>query len=325
MSVAGASGRELPLVTIVTPAYNRASYLDETIRSVLEQDYPNLEYIVLDDGSTDDSAEVIRKYAASLRFESHLNMGETRTVNRGFSLARGEILGVVNSDDPLYPGAVGKIVERFLARPDLLVAYPDWDMIGPEGEFQQRITTFEYDYRNMIRWHHCVPGPGAFFRRGVAERLGGRDTQFRYVADFDFWLRAGLLGPFERIPEVLATFRTHPDSASVSAKGSSMAEEHIRLVRKIYALPELPEEVLRVRREAFSSAHFVASVVCGPESTWEKRLHCLKAIGYCPWKYLGEYSDRRPHLLEALLGGMYRYPIEARRRLLWLLRAGRTQ
>ena len=97
---------QLPLVSIITPAYNRQSLIEETILSVIGQDYPNLEYLVLDDGSSDDTLSVIKKYAKHLRYDAHPNMGETRTVNKGFTMARGEILAVVNSDDPLLPGAV---------------------------------------------------------------------------------------------------------------------------------------------------------------------------------------------------------------------------
>jgi len=100
----------LPLVTVVTPVYNREDYLEEVILSVLGQDYPNIEFIVLDDGSTDGTLQVIWKYRERLRWESHANMGQTRTVNKGFSMAKGEIVGVVNSDDPLLPGAIREIV-----------------------------------------------------------------------------------------------------------------------------------------------------------------------------------------------------------------------
>lgn len=208
-----------PLVTVITPAYNRADYLAETIDSVLLQDYPNIEYVVLDDGSTDSTVQVLQRYANRLTWESRQNVGETRTVNRGFERARGEIVGIVNSDDPLLPGAIRMIAQLMQERPELLVVYPDWDMIDADGNRIERITTFEYDYINMLRWHHCIPGPGAFFQRSVVDQLGGRDPEFRYVADFEFWLRAGMLGPFARIPRTLATFRWHPGGASSRDKG----------------------------------------------------------------------------------------------------------
>ena len=290
-----------PIVSIVTAAYNMEALVEETIRSVLAQDYPNLEYIVLDDGSKDGTRDVIARFADRARVESHPNMGETRTVNRGFELARGEIVGVVSADDPLMPGAIRKIVSVFQARPEVVVAYPDWLMIDGEGKVLKEIKTFDYDYVDMVRWHHCVPGPGALFRRSVVTALHGRDPQFRYVADFDFWLRAGLLGPFARVPETLAKYRWHAGSTSAAQQNLLMGEEHIRLVRKLYDLPGLPPEVQRVRREAFSSACYIAGIVCGNRPSWHKARYFAQALAYAPLKHAGEYRTRVRDMLLHLI------------------------
>lgn len=270
-----------PSVSIVTPAYNRASYLDETIQSVLAQDYPLIEYIVLDDGSTDNTREVLEKYTGRLIWESHPNMGETRTVNKGWSMAHGEIVAVVNSDDPLLPGAVSTAVAFMQSRPDILVAYPDWDFIDQDSNVIGHHQVPDYDYLYMVRRHHCSVGPGAFIRRKSFELTGMRDPQFRYVADFEYWLRLGLYGQFARIPRTLATFRVHPASASVSHKGRAMADEHIRLVRRIYSRPDLPPEVRGVRAEAFAWAHGVAGVTAG-SNRWVALGHYSRAMLYHP-------------------------------------------
>jgi glycosyltransferase involved in cell wall biosynthesis len=272
---------DLPLVSIITPAYNRASYLDETIQSVLAQDYPNIEYIVLNDGSTDNTREVLKKYTGRLIWETHSNMGETKTVNKGWSMAHGEIVAVANSDDPLLPRAVSSAVAFLQTHPDILVAYPDWDFIDPDSNVTGHHQVPEYDYLYMLRRHHCSVGPGAFIRRQAFELAGMRDPEFRYVADFEYWLRLGLYGKFARIPKTLATFRVHPDSASVSHRGQAMAQEHIQLVRKLYSRPDLPPEVLRVRSEAFSWAHWVAGVVAGLD-LWVALRHYLRAMTYHP-------------------------------------------
>ncbi len=275
----------LPLVSIITPAYNRASYLDETIQSVLAQDYPRIEYIVLDDGSTDDTREVLAKYTGRIIWETHPNMGETRTVNKGISMAKGEIVAVVNSDDPLLPGAVNEAVAFMQAYPDIMVAYPDWDYIGPTSEVTGHIQVREYDYLYMLKRHYCTPGPGAFIRRKAFELTEMRDPEFKYVADLEYWLRLGLYGKFARIPKTLATFRVHPDSASVSHRGKAMAAEHIRLMEKFYSRPNLPPEVLRARHEAFAWAHLVAALTVGV-SRWSVLEHCSKAILYHPCSVL---------------------------------------
>src|SRR4030042_2179717 len=150
-------------------------------------------------------------------------MGETRTVNKGWSIAKGEIVAVVNSDDPLLSGAVSTAVAFMQAHPDILVAYPDWDLIGPDSKVVRHMEVREYDYLYMIRRHYCTPGPGAFIRRKEFELTEMRDPEFKYVGDFEYWLRLGLYGKFARIPNTLATWRMHSDAATLSAKGIALA------------------------------------------------------------------------------------------------------
>ncbi|TLY41438.1 MAG: glycosyltransferase [Nitrospirae bacterium] len=126
-------------VTIITPTYNRADLLPETIESVLGQDYQHIEYIVFDDGSKDDTSRVLQRYAGKVRWERHPNMGETLTVNNGFKLATGDVVCVVNSGDPLLPGAVRSAVEALERNSDALAVYPNWAVIGPRGEFLRAV------------------------------------------------------------------------------------------------------------------------------------------------------------------------------------------
>lgn len=288
-----------PLVTVITPTYNRADYLPETVESILSQDYPNLEYIVLDDGSKDNTKAIMENYRKRVVFVSHANMGETRTVNKGFEMAHGELVGVVNSDDPLLTTAIQTIVEFMADHPNIGIVYPDWDYIDASGQKIDHIQTFEYNYINMLRWHHCMPGPGTFFRREILERLGGRDPQFRYVGDFDFWLRAGLITEFARLPKTLATFRVHPNSASASQTSEIMSQEHITLINKIYSLPNLTQDAKRYKKEAYSSAYYIAGCVCQSCAFPVRRSYFLRAIRYAPLKYLGEY--RKTRLREVIL------------------------
>jgi glycosyltransferase involved in cell wall biosynthesis len=288
-----------PLVSIITATYNAARFLPETIDSVLAQTYRNLEYIVLDDGSTDETPEILRRYDGRVRWERHDNMGEARTVNKGFELSHGELVAVVSADDPVLPGFVEAMVEHLETAPQVVVAYPDWEMIDENGQFIQHITTFDYSYRDMVRWHHCIPGPGTFIRRSVIDTVGGRDPSFRYVGDYDFWLHAGLVGPFARVPMTLARYRHHPAAASVGQLGARMAKEHITMTDKLFARNDLPREILRARREAYSSAHWIAGVVAGEEKPDLRRYHFRRALVYAPHKYIGEYRKSRFLLLIA--------------------------
>lgn len=274
-----------PLVTIVTPAYNRAEFLRETIESVLSQRYPYIDYVVLDDGSTDGTREVLKTYGDRIIWETQANQGETRTVNHGLRMARGEILAVVNSDDPLLPGAVEEAVALLQGRPELLAVYPDWNCIDSSSQVLHHVQVSEYNYLRMVRRHDCIVGPGAFFRRTALDLVGYRDPAFTYVADFDYWLRLGMHGPFARIPKTLATFRVHPTSASAACRGAAMSNEHMRLAESFFARDDLPPEVRRVRREAFAWAHFVAGIAAGRARRVGAK-HTMLAIMGHPWSVL---------------------------------------
>ena len=274
-----------PLVTVITPAFNRALFLDETILSVLNQDYPNLEYIVLDDGSTDATLQVIKKYEGRLRWDRHENIGEHGTINKGFAMSSGEFIVIVNSDDPLLPGAISEGVALMEQCPDALAAYPDWNEVGPNSEFIREVKLSKYNIRNMLSTFSFGIGPGAMIRRKALDLIGVRDPQFRYASDIDFWLRLALRGEFVHILKALATHRTHPDSASVSDRGAKMADELPRVLRKFYVQPNLPEGIKRLRRRAFSVMHFEAASYCGTDRCAVLK-HRLASFRYDPVSFV---------------------------------------
>ncbi|GAB4517626.1 MAG: glycosyltransferase family 2 protein [Anaerolineae bacterium] len=308
-----------PLVTVITPTYNRADYLVETIESVLTQDYPNFEYIVLDDGSKDNTIEVLEQYTGRVIWESHPNMGETRTVNKGFSMAKGEYIVIVNSDDPILPGLLSEAVAVMEAHPDVLVAYPDWIMIDKDSQEMERFNTPDYHYITMLRTHFCNPGPGAFIRRRALELEGGRDPEFRFVADYDLWLRLGLHAPFIRIPKYLATFRVHPGSATQSAKGKQMADEHVRMLEKLYSRPDLPREVLAIKSEAMSTAYMVAGqILVDSQAVDLARPYYFNSMIRFPRFFLRRTLHERVSIVRAAL------PPAAYDGLLWIYRRLRS-
>jgi glycosyltransferase involved in cell wall biosynthesis len=273
-----------PLVTIITPAYNYADLLPETIDSVLAQDYPNFEYIVLDDGSTDNTREVLASYDdPRLRWETHPNMGEPRTVNKGFEMGRGEYLIVVNSDDPVLPGLIRTAVEFMEAHPDVLAGYPRWNEIDAAGKTVQEYPTYEFDFVKMVKWFHCMPGPGTIIRRRAIELAGGRDVSFRWISDYDMWLRIALHGPLGRIPHVLATQRLHLRARTQADKSVAMAQEYIRLMERFYARDDLPPEIRAVRRRALGMAYHIAGMMCvEADSRKYARRYLFKSVWYAP-------------------------------------------
>ena len=240
----------LPLVTVVTPTCNRAHLLDATISSVLSQDYPAVEYIVLDDGSTDATPSLLAAYEGVTAVR-HPNMGEPRTVNRGLEMARGEIIGVLNDDDLLMPGAVREAVAALTANPDVCAVYPDYVVIDERSAIVGHVTLADFDDRMMLTQVR-VPGPGAFFRRDVLRRVGLRDPRFHYVADCEFWFRVGVAGRMARLPRTLASYRVHGGSTSVEHAERMMAEL-LMLVDHVFDELALPPPLARLRRETMSN------------------------------------------------------------------------
>ncbi len=291
--------KKYPLVTIITPTYNRASFLEETIQSVLKQDYPNIEYIVLDDGSTDRTTGVVKKFGDKLIYEHHKNIGEVRTVNKGFMLAKGEIIGVVNSDDPLLPGAISEIVKFMINNPEIIVVYSDWIYIDENGREIRKFFTSDYDYEHMIRTHNCPLGASAFFRKKILKILKGRDERFRYVSDYDFWLRAGLIGKFARIPKILATSRVHPGQATLKGRSFRAAMDHIRVIEKIFSDPKLPPYIKKIKSEAYEKA-CEAARICRGNRFSTKILISLVCLYYSPFPYLKTFIRFRLQRLNKL-------------------------
>lgn len=257
-----------PLVTVITPTFNRADYITQTIESILSQDYPNIEYIILDDGSTDNTVNILNTYTNRIIWESHPNMGETRTVNKGYRKAKGQFIGVVNSDDLLLPGAISAAVRTFVENPDILVAYPGWIYIDDKSNPLYEETVPEFDYEEMVRKHWCVVGPGSFITRRVFELTELRDENLKYVADFEYWLRLGLYGKFKRIPGIYGTFRIHNSSASIRMKNLEMANEHLHMMSHYYSLTRVPQNFKTgsLFHESWSRTYLHAARTCPPRS-----------------------------------------------------------
>ena len=264
-----------PLVTIIVPAYNRAGgLLEETLDSILGQDYANLECLVLDDGSTDQTPQVLERYAEGhpqrMRWERHENMGQAKTINRGFEMARGELIGYLNSDDLFLPGAIAKLAALLTKNPDAALAYPAYRIIDENGEAIADMTPPTYTAAEAVRLHNCIVNVGAIFRRRVVEGIGGWDPTFIYLADFDWCVRAYSVGPFLRHPDVLACWRNHPGSANY-APGLEAAREQTRLLDKIYAADGVSGELIEVRDEAYRNAFVCAAYAMGGVNKAEGR------------------------------------------------------
>jgi len=249
-----------PTVLVITPSYNCARFVNETIHSVLSQNYKNIKYMVIDDASTD-NPQYPDTYDNDYTLIRHLrNKGEQRTVNEGLLLAKGKYFMVVNADDPLLPGAINTLVEFMEANPDVLCGYPDWDSIDESSRFRCHITSREYDFTWMVKHHTWLPSVGSIFHSDVIKLIGLRDRSFQWLGDADYWLRVGLAGKMARVPYTLACWRHRNGQASLQ-KSSLRAGEHIRIMRKFYSTPNLPRDIIKVKNEAICWSDLVATAV----------------------------------------------------------------
>jgi glycosyltransferase involved in cell wall biosynthesis len=247
-----------PLVSIVTPSYNQAEFLEETIRSVLDQDYPAIEYIVVDGASTDGSGEIIRRYADQLAWwTEERDDGQVTALKRGFDHATGEILGWLNSDDTLLPGAVSAVVDVLEHDRDALLVYGDAVLIdarsNPLGDLRAR----PFDLAEMLRTcqNHVVQ-PGSLFRRRALEVSPLNEAGYYYF-DFEFIVGIGLAGPAVRLDRMLATYRLHEASKSVGAP-IRKAEDHLRLYDAVFSHPDLPATLRAVEQEGRARSYLTA-------------------------------------------------------------------
>jgi len=296
-----------PRVTVITPTYNRADLLAETIDSVLGQRYPDLEYLVIDDGSTDGTREVVAPYLQShprvIRYFHHGNRGEAATVNRGWELATGNYFAYVGSDDPMLPGWLEKGVAFMEEHPDVLVGYPDWRMIDEHSHLIKDVQVLEYDFAHMAGWFNCLPGPGAFIRRTVLVDLGAlRDSAYRFMPDFETWLRLALRGPFQRIPETLATWRHHAEATTVAEQNLPRAGEYLRLADRFFARLDLPPAIARLHRRAKSRAWYLAALALGNNHPAHTLYYLARSLVACPVEPRDLPTDLRRNAARKFLG-----------------------
>jgi glycosyltransferase involved in cell wall biosynthesis len=230
-----------PLVSVVTTSYDQARYLEETLASVRTQDYPRIEHLVIDDGSTDGSAEIVRAHANELAWwHVQENAGQVAALNRAFAHARGDVLGFVSGDDALLPGAVSRVVERFERDPELLLVYGDMVYVDEASRQVGYVHAVDWDPSLAARTaRQFAPQPATFWSRRAWELAGPFNERSWALFDEELFLRVASAGPVARIPEALAAFRLHPDSKQMSRR-RRMAEECARFADEFFGGDDLP-------------------------------------------------------------------------------------
>jgi glycosyltransferase involved in cell wall biosynthesis len=228
---------DLPLVSIITPSFNQARYIEATIQSVLSQDYPRIEYLIVDGGSTDETVEIIKKYALesdsllsksqkqASGFQMHRvawwvseqDQGQTDAINKGFGHANGQILAWLNSDDTYEPGAVSAAVKYLLDHPDVGMVYGDCNFINEGGQVIGKFGSAQTDYRLLRQGYVHIPQQTMFFRAEWWKQVGPLDPSFYFAMDYDLWTRLAAHTELKYVPQTWANFRLHTTGKTITA------------------------------------------------------------------------------------------------------------
>jgi GT2 family glycosyltransferase len=246
----------MTLVSLITPSYNQASYLEQTMRSVLGQDYADIEYIVIDGASTDGSVDIIKKYADRLAYwVSEKDRGQAEAINKGFARAHGEIVAWLNSDDTYLPGAVTAAVKAFDEHPEAVLVYADMLAVDEHGQ-----TTNELKYQQLtledLLCFQIIGQPAVFMRRSALEASGGLDLTFHFLLDHLLWIRIAQQGRILHVDQTWAAARYHAEAKN-RAKAAEFGREAFRILETVERDSNLAPAFAKVRKRATASAHRV--------------------------------------------------------------------
>lgn len=258
----------LPKVTILTPSYNQGRFLEATIQSVLAQDYPDIEYLIVDGASKDNSVEIIRKYQDRLAWwVSEKDRGHADALNKGFNRANGEILAWINSDDTYTPGAVSEAVNFLIKHPQVGMVYGDANLIDEEGNFLEKFASKQTSYEAMLRGSVHIPQATTFFRADLWRKVGPLDLSLYFAFDYDFWVKIAKTSEIRYVPALWANFRMHnlgksvknddrcyPDMIKVyeREKGKGISWLHLRAFSRRVIYAWLPWRVRLWLRKTFT-------------------------------------------------------------------------
>jgi glycosyltransferase involved in cell wall biosynthesis len=272
-----------PGVAVVIPAFNHAKHLGEAVDSVLAQDYPHVDLLVIDDGSTDDTPRVLERYGARVRWISRENRGQSATLNEGWARTKGDLLLYLGDDDVLLPGAIARAAAAMAEDAALIGVYGDYLMIDARSRTLRRVHMPDVDVRRMLRDFATPPAAGTFVSRRVWEVIGGWDESLRQVPDRDFYQRALLQGRMRRVDEPLAAFRVHAESQTFRPRDASRAAEPVLVVDRLFERDDLPADLKALKTRARAMARVVAARHDLRRQDWSGALrHLTDAVAVQP-------------------------------------------
>ena len=228
---------DLPLVSIVTPSYNQARFLEKTMRSVLEQDYPRLEYLVVDGASTDGSVDLIKKYAGQLKWwVSEKDKGQAEAINKGLTRAKGEIVAWINSDDYYMPGAIAGAVKALDEHPEVGMVYGNVRVVDEHEKILNNLAYADWQVADLMAFR-IIGQPAVFMRREVLEKTGFLDPSYHLLLDHQLWIRLALAGGMKYVPELWASAHYHEDCKNL-AQAAGFGRDARRIVEWMRGSPQ---------------------------------------------------------------------------------------
>lgn len=229
---------DLPRISVITPSFNQAEFIGRTIESVLSQNYPGLEYIIMDGGSTDGTIKLLKKYKKQFKWISRKDKGQSEAINKGLKMSTGEIVCFVNSDDYLEPGSLMKVGKFFREKKDAFILTGKCRTVDENGREVRKLITL---YKNLSLKFFCntvlikiinfISQPSTFWRREICLEVGYLDEKLHYSMDYEYWLRILVRYPLYFIDEYLSNYRVHRSSKAVTSPRTQFATQY-RIIKR---------------------------------------------------------------------------------------------
>lgn len=275
------NGKPWPKITIVTPSYQQGQFIEETIRSVLLQGYPNLEYIIMDGGSTDNSVEIIRKYEQFLSYwVSEQDGGQSHAINQGWEMAQGTILHWLNSDDLLLPGTLSIVAEEFVKEDNIEILSGITSVTYVNLVEYRTKPPQDLDLKHFVMGYASLGQPGTFISSELYKRVGKLDEKLHYTMDREYYMRISLVYPqvrYLKLQKALAITRQWEGVKSNNAIKCCM--ERLLLLDRVFAEPNIPDDVRQLKKQVYSSGYIgLANIFLESKQSKNALVYFLKAV-----------------------------------------------